>query len=609
MGVRGLTSFVNNIPSVWSTEGDLRDTRVIIDGWCLIFYLHGSIDSRYGGQYDRFSNKIQHFFDCFRKKNVETYVVLDGPTVAVDKKLNTVIRRASDTVKRCYKISKGDSSDGLVVPPLAKKVFVEKLRQMRIPFAVCDREADQEIASLAHQWNCPAISNDSDFFIYDLPEGYIPLSHLHYNEYLLHVRVYHHEKLCDYLEIHQRLLPLLASLLGNDFVDQQVLAPFKCALEPIQPSSGTYIKQEVKRICRFLADSSNIGEALESVLDTVDEESEKTSLEKALTESLAEYAISDGTLASYFELGHIHTNLSDVPKYVIDRHREGDFPSRYFGVISCARHILKFQIEDVKQKTANRCSKKLRQIIYGILFKPGENGNEVMEWDRTGTVAQNQRVKPDHRPVKGFGDLPDLESIEHMDDEQRRKLLSSIFKMKVKSVTSLPESKQLFIMSIRYWISHARPKVNKRQVQTLILQHLQPRNFEEMPSFDISLQHNLAQWQSVMTETIFLNEILLDAFPEPDLSTLYNGATSQAIMHEHSHERALDQFVSELDEFQMLYNAATDRLEDKLQRGETSLAEGDVIPKRKDKSQTSHKQVSKSGSNPFDVLQDLSDDD
>lgn len=139
MGIRGLTSFVDEIKSVWSIEGDLHNTRVIVDGCALIFYLHGSIDSRYGGQYDRFSSKIQHFFDCFKARKVETYVVLDGPTVAVDKKLDTLIKRASDNVQRCYKISRGDSAEGIVAPPLAKKAFVQKLRQMEISFAVCDR--------------------------------------------------------------------------------------------------------------------------------------------------------------------------------------------------------------------------------------------------------------------------------------------------------------------------------------------------------------------------------------------------------------------------------------------------------------------------------------
>lgn len=33
----------------------------------------------------------------------------------------------------------------------------------------CPFEADREIACLALQWNCPVLTNDSDFYIFDLP--------------------------------------------------------------------------------------------------------------------------------------------------------------------------------------------------------------------------------------------------------------------------------------------------------------------------------------------------------------------------------------------------------------------------------------------------------
>ena len=51
--------------------------------------------------------------------------------------------------------------------------MVETLRALGVPLCVVDGEADKMIADLAHVWNCPIVSDDSDFLLYDLPGGVI----------------------------------------------------------------------------------------------------------------------------------------------------------------------------------------------------------------------------------------------------------------------------------------------------------------------------------------------------------------------------------------------------------------------------------------------------
>lgn len=52
------------------------------------------------------------------------------------------------------------------------------LAQRSVPFCVCDHEADQDIACIGAQWNCPVVSNDSDLLLYDLPAGVIQIDDL-----------------------------------------------------------------------------------------------------------------------------------------------------------------------------------------------------------------------------------------------------------------------------------------------------------------------------------------------------------------------------------------------------------------------------------------------
>ncbi|XP_020917079.2 protein asteroid homolog 1 [Exaiptasia diaphana] len=163
MGIRLLTTLVDKVPSVWTQEKSLQNTPVIIDGNALMFFLYKQTDCRAGGEFDKFSRDIEKFFANFAGQNVTPYVVLDGATVAVDKKLETVIKRTEDKIETCYNLSKGKSgksAETKVLSPLAKMTFITKLRSLGIEFTVCDREADQKIAILANQKNCPVISND-----------------------------------------------------------------------------------------------------------------------------------------------------------------------------------------------------------------------------------------------------------------------------------------------------------------------------------------------------------------------------------------------------------------------------------------------------------------
>ncbi|KAK3740096.1 hypothetical protein QZH41_002812, partial [Actinostola sp. cb2023] len=308
-------------------------------------------------------------------------------------------------------------------------------------------------------------------------------------------------------------------------------------------------------------------QALQSVLDIINNEREKSSLKAALAESMVEYDVSDCTLAGYFELGDVQSNLH-IPRYVIERYRRGGFPAKYIGVISSGRHILIFQVEATNEISANNCSKRLRQIIYSVL-----ESTTVLEWDRDGRGVKMQCVKS-IGSISGYGGLPNLESLQERDEEQRRRLLLTILEVDPAAFQALPDTEQLFAASMRYWISHANPRVTKRCAKSLILQHLkicdhEPQQEEPLQSrfrlvfrFDVVCQHNFAQWQAVMAETLFLNNIFLDAFPAPDISTLYDGVVAQMIMHGLSKEMPLDYFVRtpHLDRYFQLYSAVTDGL-------------------------------------------------
>lgn len=84
-----------------------------------------------------------------------------------DKKFPTLRQRLQSKIKEADSISRG--RNGSILPILTRNVFIQVLLQRGIPLVQCPAEADWEIACLARQWNCPVLSNDSDFYIFDLP--------------------------------------------------------------------------------------------------------------------------------------------------------------------------------------------------------------------------------------------------------------------------------------------------------------------------------------------------------------------------------------------------------------------------------------------------------
>lgn len=105
-----------------------------------------------------------------------------------------------------------------------KEVFKEVMTKKKIKYVQTLFEADNEIASVARILNCPVLSFDSDFFIYNV--AYIPMNTL--NLFDVEKRKEGHMKLCKVYKVKNLLqqfknlvplhLPLASMLLGNDYV-------------------------------------------------------------------------------------------------------------------------------------------------------------------------------------------------------------------------------------------------------------------------------------------------------------------------------------------------------------------------------------------------------
>ncbi|KAM6986936.1 single-strand DNA endonuclease ASTE1-like [Aplochiton taeniatus] len=218
MGVRGLSTLVNIYRKDVLEEIQFSNEKLVIDGSSLYYslYYKSGLDQSHGGDYMGFRKEMSLFFQSLKACGIQPYVVLDGGSHHTDYKIETLLQRQKTKISRADQMSKGEKgADINVLPPLVKDVFKQVLFDLEVSLAQCFGEADPEVVSLANKWSCPVLSTDSDFYIYDIPAGFLHLSDFNWKE-IKNQKVpatkYTTQKLSRRYNINPGLLPVFASV-------------------------------------------------------------------------------------------------------------------------------------------------------------------------------------------------------------------------------------------------------------------------------------------------------------------------------------------------------------------------------------------------------------
>ena len=270
MGVQGLTTFIENNSQIFR-DISFRNSKLVIDGCNLYYllYLKTGLEQNHGGEYDAFEDLITKFVKALRDCGIEPYVLLDGGSDCSDIKYNTLMKRAEDRIRRAQIAAMGGK--GNILPTLVELVLKQTLTNLKVPFAQCFGEADNQIASLAREWRCPVLSNDSDFFVFDLPGGFLPISHFKWDavsqsgrQSYIPCKYYTISCFCVYFNIKLQLLPLMAALAGNDYVKLREMGLSIRWPEYIPPGRETTSRFD--GIVRWLKHFQSPDDALKAVL-------------------------------------------------------------------------------------------------------------------------------------------------------------------------------------------------------------------------------------------------------------------------------------------------------------------------------------------------------
>uniref|UniRef100_A0A2H1VB07 SFRICE_009742 n=1 Tax=Spodoptera frugiperda TaxID=7108 RepID=A0A2H1VB07_SPOFR len=235
MGVRGLTTYISHKENSFLQDFLLHDCSLVIDGHSLCAQLYRLLNcfSAFGGDYDKFASYVRNFFKNLKKCNITPYVLFDGSYE--HRKLKTAHSRLRSKIYGASKLDPVTQGSLQIFPLLVRDVFIEALIDMNVAYTVCEFEADDEVAAMARHLECPVLSYDSDFYIYNVL--YIPFNTLDFKakpieidgtkHFALECKIFRVEyMLKNYGGLQEELLPLLATLLGNDYVEKKVFRKF-----------------------------------------------------------------------------------------------------------------------------------------------------------------------------------------------------------------------------------------------------------------------------------------------------------------------------------------------------------------------------------------------
>ncbi|KAL0963354.1 hypothetical protein UPYG_G00305260 [Umbra pygmaea] len=550
MGVQGLNGFVEDNGKCLKVF-NFRNSKLIIDGSNLYhtLYLDSRLDQSCGGDYDAYEDLICSFFKALRECGIEPYVVIDGGSDYTNNKFDTLRNRAQSKIEKAHGLSVG-AQDSKVIPTLAKLVFKQVLFSLNVPFAQCICEADQEIASLARTWNCPVLSNDSDFFIFDIQGGYLPMNHFQWqsgsSQKHIPCKIYTATSFCSIFNINRQLLPIFAALAGNDYVslyDMGFIIRWKG-----QSKMGPYRKKRFAffdKLLNWLSQFQGSQKVLSSVPGLIGQGNKRYGMAdalRALSLGMEEYKLPPGILERMFndgvppDPGHLPKPLRVLPGWTMLPLINGRLPTKMVDVMLQKKAIQVAQVEDHGLASGNTTSRPIRQVLYGLLLG---GGDVVEEYDRKGLKLTNSSVKA---VLPRSAEQLHLDMVDKVPASVRLEVFVEAVAVSLATLQGLPPHLKLPVAVTCYWMRCAKPQPD--QLQALLLGLVygelsrqrkgQPVGVPELENLgaliqpaarrvDLGVAHAYSQWQSCLRDSLDLNQLLCFPLPEPECAWLYKG--------------------------------------------------------------------------------------
>uniref|UniRef100_A0A8C1Z506 Protein asteroid homolog 1-like n=1 Tax=Cyprinus carpio TaxID=7962 RepID=A0A8C1Z506_CYPCA len=590
MGVRGLKTYIENRNRNDLRSWAFRDKLLIIDGCNLYYtlYFDCDLDQMHGGDYDAFEELITQFFKNLRACDIDPYVVLDGGADHTDKKLDTITQRKQDKINAAFALSVGKKVK--VLPILIKSVFRQLLHKLKVPLVQCLEEADWEIAALAEEWNCPVLSNDSDFYIFNLKAGFLPITHFQWQNVkvdrqtkkkFIQAKHFTVKKFCASFNMNTDLLPVFASILGNDYVKLQNI---RC-LTWAENSQNGIQHDHIDGLLNWLSPFPGPEAAVSALLTRIDDK-EKAITQEALSKGIQEYKLFPGSLAKFFHSKTIPRTtctglLQVLPQCTLRHLLEGKMSSIIIDAVVHRRVFMVSQVEDFQLPCSSETSRPIRQVIYGLLLLGEQQTADIKTFTGTSKCYVQeycrQQLKLSSQNVEaiqtGLMEGLQLKTLWKEPPSVRLQVLLDTLGVSSEMLRGIQPALHLQMLVTYYWLVNAQPQPSQMHLWGLLLgmvhgkfsstpqgqrdMLLRPKKLQTARRrFDLEHEtaHLYSQWQSCLNCSLNLNSLLCFPVSEPEVASLYCGTLVHHVVRELRRGITLDSLLVRGSSAERLFN-------------------------------------------------------
>ncbi|KAI8343582.1 PIN domain-like protein [Chlamydoabsidia padenii] len=549
MGIYGLSTFVQNHPSLnvqkawYLCDGNNNDDHLVFDGNAFVYhyaYLHRE-HWTHGGQYKYLSLVIRHLIKTLRQGGLTLTFFFDGalPPEKQEtrlKRYKSYVERSALTMQNLSSINASNKNhatafllegpqyrhDVYVIPPLTLEVCIQTLRELSVMVVMCSGEADGPVARLAEETQGYIVSKDTDMHIYPKGgKGYISLDSLNIPSWddsttkkAITATVCSAQDLAHLLGLETTMLPLFGTLVGNDYMDVQVIRyPIVtwCSVNlPSQPQLQGH-SQWHKCVAEFIRQmdyltttrggSSSIISTIVSELTPIllssnmtKKEDKVRMMEHTILESIQRYVFED--LASPPSEAQCHTLTNGMASQQYSRDLlDLSTTQLFWGNVF---------LEDMQQESSWCLSRTLRQAIYRW-----NNMVSVKEYVREKQHLSSQVVLPSSDPA----------IINTIDDHiTRQQLFLQLHHVSIPMMTTLNANVvnplQPLVICLRYFIQQSYDSGNilaDHEVLAILVASLVdlvpvvlPDEFSisDGPSYLTSLSTSIAQQHTLVASSM-----------------------------------------------------------------------------------------------------------
>ncbi|XP_072317639.1 single-strand DNA endonuclease ASTE1-like, partial [Eucyclogobius newberryi] len=538
-------------------------------------------DQTHGGEYRAFEDLLEKFFGALQDCYIAPYVVFDGCS---DKKLETEKERTEQRIREAHhRAETGKVNNKNILPTLIWEVFRQTLDRLKVPLVRSYTEADPQVAALAHEWICPVLSNDSDFFIFHMKGGFLPTAQFRWQQVVqrgahkyIPCQRYFSSRFCEVNKLRLQLLPVFAVLAGND-----------CVRIPT-PRNATTGNNRLDSLLQWIR-SLNLEDPLEVIQAALRDTPQQQELRRR-QEAAAHYSLPLSPLSAFFCEGTTPPLPPQMAGVVPDWMRvpltKAQFSSDFLDVVNFQRVGLSVVVDHKDKPSANEVSLPLRRVLYGLLLGP-DTSLRVEERDRHGLNVKYTHVQPEAPVGRKTFSIMTLEQVVRLKlsvfckwwkapqetEDQRRQVLLDALGLNRQFLSSLPSHLSHLALPLAatcYWLKEATPP--KSLLKALLIGWCKGDELRSEAAQDPDVQrpldldwcHQLNQWQSCFRDSFLLNQLLGEPLPQPTIAGLYSGTLLHVLLQKLKSERldkvspgiSSDKVYLELLEFATTHGAA-----------------------------------------------------